>query len=411
MMPRLSVLLVAAILCAAAPAAAQLAPPNLPGWSLVPSLRTAIVREDNLPLGSERRTGSLIRITPAILTRFDTPGRLFEAQYLLDGEAYAQPLGALDDPLARQLGVFRFATTVSTTSSLSGEARYLSTHRPEQVFDEAGLIPDRRRTTTAAADVTYERRLSPLTRGRFGYRIKADDFGPPTATRQSARSTIHTAAVGFHFERTPRTRLALEYSGDALIGEDVTSRLVRRETFGANTVAFGWTYALTERVTSTLRAGPRVQQIARAAQNAETATDGEWAVRPEILASIARQGERHTVRGSYTRTAFLGYGAQGFVDTEVLEGQVTYNRGERLRLAGRAALYRNTLAGVRANSHRLDGVAAYRIARWVSLEVTYLLKDQSRQLSPADDERTRQGRRVRNSVMIGLAIDRPLRLR
>ena len=404
----------AAGLCwAATPAAAQTpAPADMPGWWMVPVLRTFAVNEDTLPLAGERRSGSFFRLTPSVEARFKNPLRSFEAAYSFDSEAYPGTLDVLDDALARQSGTLEFNTNVSTRSFLTGRARYISTRRPEQVFDNTGLLAERRRTTSAMAEAGFDRQIAPRLRGAFAYTFNRDDFGPPTERRQSARSTTHTASSGFTLQQSPRTALTLEYEGRILVGEDLLFDDVRREVFGANTVSFSVARSLTPSVTATVLGGARLSQTVAELDPAAAAASLEWEARPELLVSIAHQSTGRAISAAYTRTAYLGYGAQGFVDTQSVEMRVNQSVGQRLRLALRPAVYLNTLADVEATSYRLDAAAVFQASRWLGVEFTYLLKNQSRALSPADDEAGELGRRrVRNSIMIGLVLQRPVRMK
>lgn len=388
-------------------------PEAMPGWWFVPSIRTSGVREDNLLFtGESRAVGSFLRLTPSFETRHRHPLRTLTASYTFDSELHSQAFNVLDDVLARQSGLVRFDANPNPRSAFSAQGRYTSTRRPEEVLDQIGLVTSLRRTTSYNADASFDRELTPRTRGRLGYGFNLDDYGPPTDARPSARSTHHALSSGTSFRLTPRTALGVEYTGKLLIGEDLRTRVTARGTFWSNTVALRLTHSITPRVTAVLLAGPRLSQVLPEEFGQAAFTPLDWELRPELLGSLTYRRDGQLLSMNYVRSAFQGYGASGFIDTESVGGRTAFALGDRVQVLLRPAMYRNTLRGLRANSYRLDGAAAVQVSRWVSVEATYLYKRQDRSLTIGDLETDASGRpKTRNSIMLGVTLRRPIRLK
>jgi hypothetical protein len=298
-------------------------------------------------------------------------------------------------------------------STLFARARYISTRRPEEFVDDAGLVLTHRRSTNYVVEASVSHDLTPRTRGRLAYTFNFDDYGSLPAGRGITSRVAEHAAVGeIVLSHSDRTTVGFETSGKVMVGEDETSRAIARGVFWAGTAGARWSHFITPDLTMVLMAGPRVSLALPEsfAPSGRTPLDVELA--PELLASVTYRRKEQRLSAAYVRSAYRGVGASGFINTESIEGRALALFRERLRVSARPVLYRNTLAGVRAVGHRIDSGAVFQLTHWMAIEATYLYKRQSRGLSLVDlDVATGRTQRVRNSVMVGVSMQRPLRMR
>jgi hypothetical protein len=392
-------------------------PADAVGLWVLPSLKTSGVHEQNVVFAQDAPTGeSLVRVTPSFDVRHRGSRGSWDAGYSFDSERYSGQVGqSLTGVFTRQIGVMAFESNLTPRSRLSGRARHLVTRRPEELrtSDVTGLVPVRRQSTSFEGEGGLARNLSERVRGQVNYSLNVEDYGSPTDERPSVRSMLHSVATELSVQRTPLTSWGIEYRGELLTGEDLTTRSITRGVFGSNTLAIRWTRSLTPRVALVAIAGPRMSQALADAVIRLPETPVRWELRPELLTSVAYRGDQLVTSIAYARSAFMGYGASGFVDTQSLESRVTFAVGARRQLLvlGRTGVYRNALADRTAMSYRADAVTSYQLLPWLGVDVTYLHKQQDRALSLAETAAgARQRRRIRNSIMFGLTLHEPIHL-
>jgi hypothetical protein len=401
------------LLGSAALAAAQ-PPPDpaeLPGWWFVGSFQTAGAHERNtVGSGDSRTDDSFLRLTPTVETRFRDARRKLNLLYTFDSETHPAPLQALTDVLARQLATAAYDSSLGERTRFTGRAQYLATRRPDEVLEEVGLVPGRRRTLTYQGDAAIDHDLTPSVRLSVGYNVGFEDYGAPTEIRPGARTTMHSGRASVSLQHSPRTAWAIEYSGSFLNGEDLTLEERVRDTFTAHMVGLRLTRNLTPRLTLVLHGGPRLSEALASSGPPVANAQKVWDIRPDLLASLTYRKEERRFGVAYTRTQFRGLGAEGFINTESIELRAGYDSHRRLRLSARPGLYRNTRLNQRTLSYRLDVAAQYPIMQWLSIDAAYLLKRQDRPLF-LDDVSAGPGReRSRNSIVVGLTLRRPVRM-
>jgi len=401
-----------AFLAAAGSARGQIVrPEDLPGWSLVPSVQTIGLYEDNVILNVNTPTsGTFLRVTPSLETHYRGPLGFFSASYSIDRERHSESLKGLDD-LARQVGTLSFQSRANERTSLSGTANYITTERPEEVFDAANLISTVRRTTRLLGNVGVEHTLTPKWRANVDYTLTVDDFGDATEVRPGARTIFDQLHAALTVQKTERNAFSLQYDARNVVGEERTFRSVTRGVFWSSSLTGRWARKLSPHFTATVAAGPRLSQVVPAVISPSATTPTEWKLDTEALASIAYRRNDQRVSMSYTRTQSLGYGASGFINTESLEARGAWLVAQRLRLTVRPGVYRNSLAGLIADSYRFDSFASYYLASWASLDAVVSYKYQDRALALADFAVTSVLRsRTRNRVAFGVTFRRAIRL-
>ena len=397
----------------AAPAAAQpVRPEELPGWSIAPGFQTLAVYEDNLLVTPGVPTkGPYTRLTPSIETRYRGPLGFFTAEYSFDSEVHPARLRALDNLLARQVGAITFASKPSARSSISGLARYIATERPEELLEPTGLVASERRTKGLQANFNADHKVSETWQTRFGYALTLDDFGQATEIRPGARDILHSIGTAMAMQKSEKMTLAFEYTGKVLNGEGRTVKTVTTGLFWSNTAAIRWTDLVTPHITIEMMAGPRVSQAVPAVIDAATTTPAVWEYRPEVRASVSYRNKDQRLSIAYARSQELGYGAAGFIDTESVELKATRSLGRRLQVAGRGAVYENTLAGLHAQSYRLEATGRYMLTPWMSVDGVFSYRYQDRSLALSDLVVTSFDRsRTRNRTAVGVTIRRPIRM-
>lgn len=403
---------VVAALMVAAPAGAQtvIVPDDVPGWSLVPSVQTIVLYEDNVILGSGPASGTFLRVTPAFETRYRGPLGFFNAGYSLDREKHPEDLKGLAD-LSRQLALVSFEAKTAERTTLSGMANYLTTVRPEEVLDAANLITSIRRVRRFSGNLGVAHTLTPKWRLNVAYTPTLDDYGAATVARPGAGTFLNTLATSVTLQKTERTSLGVEHTVKNLVGEERTFLTLTRGVFWSNSLTARWSRRMSPHVTASISAGPRLSQLVPSVITPSAETPTEWAWQPEVLATLSYRKNDQRFAFSYGRTQTLGFGASGFVDTESFEGRGAWLLARRLRLTVRPGIYRNTLAGERANSYRLDTFASYALADWASLDGLVSYKHQDRALALSDFEVISIPRdRTRKRVAFGVTFHRALRL-
>src|SRR5580765_2600240 len=141
--------------------AQQLRPPDPPGWSVIPTLQTFGVYENNLlfSVGS-KADGTFMRVSPALETRFRGPLGSMGFAYSFDSEKHTPGQRGLDDMLARQFGSVTFEARPNERSSFNGQLRYIATRRPEEILDLTGLVASMRDTTNFLGRLGIDTKLS-----------------------------------------------------------------------------------------------------------------------------------------------------------------------------------------------------------------------------------------------------------
>ena len=205
--------------------------------------------------------------------------------------------------------------------------------------------------------------------------------------------------------------MALEYSTRQLTGEDRTVRSVASGTFWDGWLTLRVTHNITPRLRLTALAGPRLAQSLPEVLRPIGFTPLDWKVTPEVLAAIIYRDTVRSIDVSYARSAFLGFGASGFIDTNRVEARVGYIIDRRLRLSARPAAYRNSLSGLPARSYRFDGGVSYDLTRWLAVDGSYQYKYQDRALSLIDFGTRPAGKpKSRTTLMFGITVSRPVRI-
>ena len=390
-------------------AASSQTPEERAGWWFVPTVRLQGVYQDIVELTDHSRdVGTFLRITSSLETSYRNPRRIFQALYALDSERYTPRLRVLNDAFAQQSAGARLE---SRGGGFLADGRYVTTTRPDEILEPTGLVAAYRRTTAASASATAGRAFAPRWRGSMSYSFLLSDYGEPTISRPSARSVQHGVLGSLAFQQSPRTLITFDQSARMLVGDDLSTRSRVRGTFWDGYVALRVTRNLTPRVRTTLLAGPRLTQELPRVINPLGFTPLEWKIVPEMLASISYRDVGRTVTLSYARSAFLGFGAAGFIETNYLDVRAAYSF-RRVRISGRPAVYRNSLSGLDARSYRLDVGSAVDLTRWLALETTYQYKYQDRAISLVDFGARSPARPKQKSVFIvGMTIARPIPLK
>ena len=403
---------VVALILVARPAHAQIPrPEDLPGWSLVPSLQAIGLYEDNVVVKlSGPASGTFERFTPSLETRYRGPMGFFNVAYSFDRDLHSDNLKALDQ-LARQVGIMTFQSKATERTTLAGTANYISTDRPEEVLDSANLIAASvRRTRRFLGNLNIDHTDSDRWRTTVDYTITLDDFGAATEFRPGAQTLFHALVSTISLQKSQRTAFAIVNQARSVFGQETTLRTVTDGLFWSDTIGGRVTRTLSLHVTAVVLAGPRLSQVAPLIiESQRTPTDLE--LDAEVLASITYKRADQTVGIAYARTQSLGYGASGFINTESIELRTAWLIGQRLRVALRPGVYRNSLAGLTADSSRFDVFFSYPVSSWISVDGMASYKHQNRALALANFGVSSVLRaQTRNRIAAGVTVRRPIHL-
>jgi hypothetical protein len=383
---------------------------DLPGWTLTPSVQALGFYEDNVILNTQLAEGTFARVTPAIDARYRGPVGSFNVGYSLDREVHSYTLKAVDD-LARQVGLMSFDSKTSEKTSLFGNANFVTTERPEEVFDAANLLTGIRRTTRLLGNLGVDHAISPKWRGNMAYTITLDDFGEATDIRPGARTILSVLSTAFSLRKTERTNLAIENLAKNVTGEERTLRTITKGLFWSDSLYGRVTRVVSPHVSVNVAAGPRLTQVVPAVIVPSERTPTEWSWQAELFASIVYKRIDQSVGLTYARTLTLGYGASGFVETDSIESRAAWLVKRRLRLTARPGFYVNTLAGQSANSYRFDAYASYLATDWMSLDATINYKHQDRAVALTGFEVNSILRnRTRNRIAVGITFRHAIRM-
>jgi hypothetical protein len=401
------------VLCTPWSATAQqiMRAPDRPGWSFVPVFQTIGLYESNvLFTAGLPSSGTFMRLSPSLETRYRGPVGKFRAGYSVDSEFHSESLQNLDEMFARQVGAMSFESKTSERGSFSGMARYISTLRPEEILDVTGLVGTERRTTNFLTSLTAQHKLSTVSHADFEYSLSLDDFGSPTENIPGARSLLHALTSGVTFGRAERTSVAVEHTAKLLIGENETVRVLTSGTYWSNDVVARLTRSLTPHLSAILAGGPRLSQTVPVTIDPRSTSNTRWELQPELQAALRYKNPDHVWELEYRRTQALGYGASGFIDTDSIEIRSAHALGRRMELTTRPGLYRNELAGLAATGYRLEGTVRYAATSWVSIDAMFSSRHQEGTLALADlSVRAVTRSRTRNRIAFGATVRRPTR--
>jgi hypothetical protein len=277
--------------------------------------------------------------------------------------------------------------------------------------EDTGLGFEFKRTMAFAGGGSFDRDFTPRLRGRIAYDVSHEDFGEPSDTRPSARSTLHTGSTQLAMLVAPRTRLGVDYMMRRLLGDDLRLRTIIHGEFTAHVLAARLTREVTPSLTVVLMAGPRVSQSLPTSISGPGTTALRSTIEPEALASLTYRRGDQRLSAAYTRSQFIGYGASGFVDTESIDVRAATVLANRVELSARPAIFRNSLLDVTARAYRVDAGVAVRVSRWLNIDGTYVHRYQDRTLTLADALSPGEAKaRTRRSLMVGVSIRRSMRL-
>jgi hypothetical protein len=151
--------------------------------------------------------------------------------------------------------------------------------------------------------------------------------------------------------------------------------------------------------------GPRLAQTAPPTIDVSRPTPTRWEAQTDALASLTYRRPNQTATIEYGRVQTFGFGASGFIDTESFELRGGWLVAHQVQLTARAAVYRNALAGLHANSDRLEATASYLLSNWVSLDGIFSYRHQDGALALTDFAVTSLNKsRTRNRFAFGVTV-------
>jgi hypothetical protein len=375
------------------------------GWYVIPTLQVGGASEDNLFFTStDEIEARFLRLSPTIRSGYRGPRQWLDASYGFDSERYTK-LTALNDTFARQRGNLANKSRLGERLSLTVDASYLSTRRPEEIFEDTGLVGPRFQARDLEARAALSRNSTPRLTVAAEYTYSHQFLGGEAEIQPEARSALHTPAARVSYRVSDRTEATVSYALRYLRGEETLGDRRAEDEYVAHVLTPGLTHRLARRLVLSVAVGPRLSEY--------PAPEGEGKLRelaPEALITLRRQGARMSFVWSYTRTQFKGFGALGFIDTESLELKLTLRPRSRLRIQGQAGVYRNSLAASSAISYRVVGLARLWLGREVSLDGVYRFQTQDRPLLAPPPAAGESQRRTRNAFAVGLTFGRTIRL-
>lgn len=382
-------------------------PPDHLGWNFYPFFQTSGVYEDNVLFTDPKQGSMFLRLTPGIETYYGGRFRTFRGGYTFDGEVYPEQFASLRDVFARQRAFAELRTQWSPRSRVALSSAFLSTTRPEEVLQETGLIPLRRRARSFVASAEFGRDLSRRLSLSTGYALNFRKFERPDPRIPTAGSVLHALSIGVSYRHSERSTSSLAYRARFLIQDDIAPGLFQANNFTSQVLTYLWSWELSRKAQLSLSVGPRWSEAVAAARDPQGVLAKVRSVQPEIRAALSYVDARRDFSIQYTKSQYQPLGPGGFIDTESLAFPARFSLTPQLHIQMTPAWYRNERAATTSNAAEVYLAAHYRVSEWASLETSYLYHYQRvGSLLVASPEQAFGTATSRNTVLFGLRLSR-----
>jgi hypothetical protein len=266
-------------------------------------------------------------------------------------------------------------------------AAYTETQTPEELNLVSGLATGRQRASQLLLSPSTTYRFDPFTTGTGAYTFTDESSG-------DIATDIHVADLSLDRRLTPMDTGSVGYLFRYF---DFTSdRVLAEDTVSSHSFLLGWTRQLTPFTRFELRAGPRFS---------------EGSINAEAFLSVSHRLKHGELSFTYARTQTTVAGEAEVVNTDGVSAVLTYQLLRYLKVSVAPLYSRNTLGDSDADVYQMRLNATYQINEWLSLQGSYFFSFQQGRLSsdtpvePISDDDI-----LHNIVLFGFVISYPYRV-
>jgi hypothetical protein len=312
------------------------------GLTLVPSIGTSVVYDDNLFQRPDPVGDFSVRFSPRLEAARQSQKLAISSRFALDADRFAQH-PELSTARARQDAAVDARYSVSRRLSIASVASFTETQTPADLNQITALTPGRAqaRRVTLHPSATYG--LGPRADARFGYTVTSD------TVQGGVSVTTQTAAASIEGRVSERTRVNVEYLDQYFV-------FGGSQTSASHAITAEWTRELNRGTTLALRAGPRV-------------TRGVLA--PEIAATARHLQRAGDLSLSYQQTQTTLIGLTGVADVKAVTAAAERELWQRFRLVASSGVLRTRLSDGSSLTYRFAGTCAWTLARGLAVEAGY----------------------------------------
>jgi hypothetical protein len=384
--PRLAgaAILVAAISVGAGNASAQSLtqpPPQRPGQPPVepprrglfrPELTAGWIVDDNLFFRSAGTADLILRVTPSLEARRESPSFGLAARYRFDAERFADHAD-LTTAFARQDAALNLTMRPTGRVMVGLQGAYQRTQTPGELNLTTGLTSLRTLASRwqAGGQLGWSGMQTSLTAGfdlavdslRDGLDTVSQAMRVRLARRPSARREIYVTYLGERRDFRPGP------------------------VFLSNVATIGLAWRLTSVTTFTMAAGPRV---------------AAGKLRPDVEATLARRiATRADLSVAYARTQTIAVGVAELIEVDRVTFRAVYRQPDRWEVAFTGGAFRNRWSGTTIRAHDLAAALSRVVAPSVAIVTTFSTTSNQRRGpgAPGFPERIR-----RNAIVVLLRL-------
>jgi len=291
-----------------------------------PSVSTAELYDSNVFATSTAPQADFVTRASVGLDIGYTASRLTTSGvYLQDAERFADRprLSSMD---ARQRATVAFGYQATPRTSWIADGGFWKTRTPGELNESTGLTFSRASARRLSAHTAVDHHLDQITSATADYTLTQDHVAG------RATATTHDASLGIDRRRSPRTTVRVGYRFRQFMFTSPD-----REVFVTTSQAMtlGWTRAMTPRWRLAVDGGPRLTNRT---------------LMPEVSTSIHYQSTAGDLSLTYARTQTTVIGFADVVETQSAAAAVTSRLWSSLQLHLAPSLFRTDLGGVHADA-------------------------------------------------------------
>ena len=306
----------------------------------------------------------ITRFTPSVDSDYRSPRLRIAGRYTFDAERYdtRADLSSMD---ARQHGAFDVRYALTPGAALSANAEISKTRMPGELLDQMEMILPRARASRVTGGTMFTRELDPRTGGTAEYAFSEDRIHGGVTVR------AHKARLAAERRPSARTSARIEYRAEQDSFRPFDSLKARPEALmttsavSSHALTCGWTREVTERVSLSVNAGPRL-------------TDGRLA--PELSMSLHSRLDRGEVSMDYRRTQTTVIGVARPVDIQNVTSRVVWGARRGLSVRATPGFLRSSARGLRTDVYRIGFGLEYPIGKTLSFDMAFDTNVQSGRL-------------------------------
>jgi hypothetical protein len=351
------------------------APPARPLFA--PRVDIGVAYDDNLFSRPDATVDRILRISPSIEIRRETPKHTFSTVYSFDAERYRE-FTELTSPFVRQNASADWTARPTTRTTVGLRGGYWRTQTPSDLNLTTGLVTARQLATQWNAGTEITQLITPLVSFVVGYQLSNSDLADVGAVD----TVSQTANVRVSRRLSPRSDVRAAYVGERWSFSPRGTELSQLGTLGG-------TRQLTDATSLSVDAGPRY---------------AAGLLRPEVTVSLARRvGDRVDMSLAYAHTQSIAIGISGLIEVDSVRAGVTLRRPQvwELRLTG--GWFRNLVGDTRVRAFD----AAMEVSRALGAGLWFVANGTATFNTRADDGPVPSAEQqiYRNVVVISLRVD------